>query len=206
MVMATHPDADHITGLIEVINRYQISHLVINSYGKQTALFDEFKQVVEKEGAEVYFPKKGDILQVGPVRMAVLWPETQEKVLGATTVEKEANEVSVVFQLSYGQFDALFPGDISSEIESQLELSDIEVLKVPHHGSKYSTSEEFLEKTDPELAVISVGKNSFGHPTTEVLQRLKARAIEFLRTDQAGEVEIATNGKNWIKKTQPAIF
>jgi competence protein ComEC len=180
MVVATHPDADHLTGLIEVINRYQISHLVINSYGKQTVLFDEFKQAVENEGAKVHFPQKGDVLRIGPAEMAVLWPETQAKVLGATTIEREINEVSVVFLLSYGQFDALFPGDISSKVESQLILNDIEVLKVPHHGSKYSTSQEFLEKTDPKLAIISGGQNRFGHPTDEVLDRLKAPEREEL--------------------------
>jgi len=81
-------------------------------------------------------------------------------------------------------------------VEGLLELGDIEVLKVPHHGSKYSTSEEFLKKTTPELAVISVGKNSFGHPTEEVIGRLKDQAIKLLRTDQ-DRVEIVADGEEW---------
>jgi len=197
MVIASHPDADHIAGLIDVLKRYQVKTLIINSFGKETALFDQFKQSVEAEGALVYFPKKGDRFRAGGLEMTVLWPESQDRVLGATTLEKGANEVSIVFQLSYGRFDALFPGDISTKIEDQLELEDIEVLKVPHHGSKFSTGQEFLAEIKPELAVISVGRNRFGHPTEEVIERLEQESIKLLRTDQESKIEVVTDGKSW---------
>ncbi|MFC1727448.1 ComEC/Rec2 family competence protein [Patescibacteria group bacterium] len=197
MVINSHPDSDHLSGLIDVIERYRVRYFILNSVGKDSEVFREFQQLVEAEGARVYFPQKGDRLKVGLAELAILWPLSQQKVLGATTLEREINETSIVFQLTYGQFDALFPGDISSEIESQLDLTDIEVLKVPHHGSKYSTSQEFLEKIDPELAVISVGKNSFGHPTEEVLKRLSDQVDKILRTDQEGEIEIVTDGEGW---------
>jgi competence protein ComEC len=197
MLVATHPDADHITGLIDVIERYDVRYLLVNSLGKDSGVFEEFKQAVLSEGTAVYFPKKGDVIKLKEVELAVIWPPSQERVLGATNVEREANETSTVIKLSYGDFDALFPGDIGSQTEAQLELSDIEVLKVPHHGSKYSTSLEFLEKTTPELAIISVGKNSFGHPTREVIERLSDQAIKLLRTDLEGEIELVTDGKTW---------
>ncbi len=197
MVVATHPDADHITGLIDVVKRYSVEQFVLNSVGKDSGVFREFRRVVEEEGVGVYFPEKGDQIKFGSLNLAVLWPLTQEKVLGATMMEKEVNETSVVLQLSLGEFNVLLTGDISSPTEAQLDLSDVEVLKVAHHGSKFSTSEEFLKKVQPELAVISVGKNSFGHPTKEVLGRLEALGITFLRTDQEGEIEVVSNGRKW---------
>lgn len=200
MVIATHPDADHLTGLIDVIERYDIQQFVINSRAKDSGVFREFQRVIGEERVPVFFPKKGDRIKLGDLSMTVLWPESQEKVLGATTVDKEANETSTVVQLSFGSFDVLLPGDISSKIENQLQLEDIEVLKVAHHGSKFSTSEEFLDQIQPELAIISVGRNSFGHPTQEVLERLKDRSIKCLRTDQEGTVEIISDGGSWELK------
>ena len=126
----------------------------------------------------------------------ISWPQHQEKVLGINT-EGEVNDTSLVFELDYGQFEALLTGDISTKVESQLDLDDIEILKVAHHGSKYSTSEEFLEKSRPELAIISVGKNSFGHPTREVIEKLNQAGGELLRTDQEGEIEVVSNGETW---------
>ncbi len=200
MVVATHPDADHITGLIDVIERYNVDHFVLNSLGKDSAVFQEFKSAVVNGSREVYFPEEGDEIKIGSLELVVLWPQAQEKVLGASITEKEVNETSIVLQLSYGSFDALLPGDISSEVENLLDLStsqEIELLKVAHHGSKYSTSAEFLEKISPELAIISVGKNPWGHPTEEVLGRLRSLDTKILRTDQEGEIEIVVNEKGW---------
>ncbi len=222
MVIATHPEADHITGLIDVINRYNVSQFVVNSAGKETGVFREFKEAVLDEEAPIYFPKAGDKLKIGSLELATLWPRehlggaentsevnrsrSQEntsevskaaQILGATTVEHDVNETSIVLRLSYGSFDALFPGDISTKTEALLDLSETEVLKVAHHGSKYSTSENFLEQTMPELAVISVGKNPWGHPTEEVIERISELGISLLRTDQEGEIEIISDGKGW---------
>lgn len=197
IVVATHPDADHLTGLIDVIERYVVKQFVLNSVGKGSAVYREFEAAVSEEEAGVYFPQRGDKISLKSMKLAVLWPKSQEKVLGVTTMEKEANETSVVLQFSYGNFDVLLPGDISTEIESLLDLEDVEVLKVAHHGSKYSTSEDFLKETKPELAVISVGKNSFGHPTEEVLKRLEQLGVEVLRTDVDQEIEVVSNGKTW---------
>lgn len=197
MVFATHPESDHITGLIDVIERYNVKQFVVNSLGKNSATFKKFQEEVLAEGAKVYFPKAGDEIKLGSIQLTILWPLFQEKVLGATTIEREVNDTSVVFKLSFGNFDALFTGDISSKVEPQLELSDIEVLKVSHHGSKYSTSNEFLKKIQPELAIISVGKNPFGHPTNEVIKRIRELGIGILRTDEQGEIEVVSDGKNW---------
>jgi len=200
MVIATHPEADHISGLVDVMERYDVRQFVINSFGKETAVFQEFQGLVLAEKSNIYFPKEGDRVNLGPLKLSVLWPQFQDKILGATTVEKETNDSSIVLKLSFGNFDVLLTGDISTKIESQLDLTDIEVLKVAHHGSKYSTGEDFLNQAEPELAVISVGKNSFGHPTEEVIEKLSNLEIKILRTDQEGEIEIISDGKSWRKK------
>lgn len=200
MVVATHPEADHITGLIDVIERYNVEQFVVNSVGKDSNVFKEFQKAVLDEGGDIYFLKQGDEIKLEALKMIVLWPQSQEKVLGVTTANEGVNETSITLQLSYGDFDALFTGDISSETEALLELTDTEVLKVAHHGSKYSTSEEFLKQTTPELAVISVGKNRFGHPTEEVLGRLSELGVKILRTDEKGEVEVVSDGKSWYNQ------
>ena len=214
MVVLTHPDADHLTGLIDVIERYSVSQFVVNSLAKDTAGFWQFREAVLAEGTPVFSPQAGETIKFGDARFQVLWPQqrygeslvwqpeiSQEKVLGAAVgPQKEINDTSIVLKLTFGHFDVLLPGDISTKIETQLSLEKIEVLKVAHHGSKFSTDEAFLAKVKPELAVISVGHNRFGHPTQEVLDRLTAVGAKILRTDQAGEIEIVSDGKSWYTK------
>ena len=213
MVILTHPEADHFSGLIDVIKRYNVKQFVVNSIiPESTGLpsealpaggaklgFWEFYQVVLDEKVNIYSPQAGDRLKIGPIELLVLWPKeklgNQELWLG------KLNETSIVLQLSFGNFDTLLTGDIDFDVEKQVNLSrqrgEIEVLKIAHHGSKYSTGEEFLKKIKPQLAVISVGKNSFGHPTKEVIEKLRDLDIKILRTDQEGEIRVVSDGKNW---------
>ncbi|MEK7513448.1 MAG: hypothetical protein AAB580_00990 [Patescibacteria group bacterium] len=114
----------------------------------------------------------------------------------------DKNADARVWQGSFGNFDWLLTADIGVAEEKQLlaELGPVEVLKVAHHGSKYSSTAEFLARIKPGLAVISVGKNHYGHPTKEVLDRLQAIGARILRTDQAGEVVVVSDGKKWYVK------
>jgi len=120
--------------------------------------------------------------------------------LAKATFPDELNDTSIVLQLSFGQSQALLTGDITEKVESQLDLGKVEVLKVAHHGSKFSTSEEFLSKIKPKLAIISVGENRFGHPAQETLERLSKAGIKVLRTDQEGNIEIVSNGWGWYNQ------
>ena len=212
MVILTHPEADHFSGLIDVIKRYNVKQFVSNSLVNDLAGFWEFYQVVLDEKVNIYSPQAGDQLKIGPIELLVLWPKEKlgdnrlwlrdaPSVLGTATYPGKINETSIVLQLSFGNFDTLLTGDIDFDAEKQVNLSrqrgEIEVLKIAHHGSKYSTGEEFLKKIKPQLAVISVGKNSFGHPTKEVIEKLRDLDIKILRTDQEGEIKIVSDGKNW---------
>ena len=213
MVVLTHPQADHLTGLISVLERYNVGHFVINNIVNDTERFWRFREALIEEGTEIYNPKVGDKIKIANMSFTVLWPqeklgnplvwkrEASEKVLGASAYSGNFNETSVVLQFSFGKFCALLTGDIGQATESQLDrVQPCQVLKLAHHGSKYSTSTEFLKKIQPDLAVISVGKNSFGHPSQEALERLASADAKILRTDQNSEIEIVSDGKRWRVK------
>ena len=210
LIILTHPDNDHIGGLPDVIKGYNVTQLLSHGLIKDSAIFWTFREEVLEKGIPVYPPKAGDKIQLGEIVFEVLFPQerlggelvwqkqTGTQVLGAYTYPDKSNETSIVTLLSLEDFDVLLTGDISSQIEKVIETEkDIEILKIAHHGSKYSSSEEFLERIDPDLAVISVGKNSYGHPTKEVLERLSQQAIKLLRTDLDGEIELVSDGKSW---------
>jgi len=221
MVILTHPQADHFTGLIDVSERYKVKQFVVNSIVNDSAGFWQFHQAVLEEEAKIYSPQAGDRIRLGAIQFLVLWPKEKlgselvwqsphlrgepgsipehlgGETLGAATYSGDLNETSIVLKLSFGTFDALLTGDIGTQTENQIDLSDVEVLKVAHHGSKYSTSEEFLQQIQPEMAIISVGKNRFGHPTEEVIERISELEIKLLRTDQVGEIEVVSDGKEW---------
>jgi competence protein ComEC len=193
VVMLTHPEEDHFGGLIDVIKRYNVNYFVVNSLEKKSTSFEAFYRLVLGRKSSVYSPKAGEKIKIGALELLILWPREKLYVT-------ELNDNSIVLKLAFGHFSALLPGDLSTKFENQLDLTPVEVLKVAHHGSQYSTSEEFLEKVKPILAVISVGKNSFGHPSPEVIDRLNNLAVNVLRTDQNGEIEIVSNGQAWYTK------
>ncbi|MCX6816268.1 MAG: MBL fold metallo-hydrolase [Candidatus Beckwithbacteria bacterium] len=141
-------------------------------------------QVSEITGLQV-----GDELTVGEIKLRLL----------AGIQGSDKNTEGLVFLGSFGEFDWLLTADITEKEETGLldKLKEVTVLKVAHHGSKYSSSQEFLETIKPQLAVISVGKNSYGHPTPEVLQRLGDIGAEIRRTDKNGQIVIVSDGRSW---------
>jgi len=214
MVISTHPDNDHLAGLIPVIERYSVTQFVSNSLVVDKAVFWEARKKILEKNIPVYSPKMGDKLKVGQLSFEVFWPGEKQgnelvweksddpQVLGIDVFIGKTNELSVVTKLSYSDFDVLLTGDIEAGQEEEIEddVGKIEVLKIAHHGSKYSSAQTFLEKISPELAVISVGRNSYGHPTPEVLERLKNLGTAIKRTDLDGEVEVVSDGESWYTR------
>ena len=196
IVVLTHPEEDHFGGLIDVFKRYNVRYFVSNGLIKSSASFKELEQSRRSKKVLPLTVKTGDKIKIGSLQFLFLWPEKDY------LKTDDFNDSSVVLKLVYGDFEALFAGDISEKVEKLLDLptGGVEILKVAHHGSKFSTSEEFLRKIKPKLAIISVGKNRFGHPTPEVLERLNQAGIRVLRTDQQGEIEIVSNGWKWYTK------
>ena len=194
LLILTHPDADHITGLIEVLNYYQVGHILTSGLKKDTTVYQRWRNLIEERNIPLTIAQTGQrvILQEGIV-LKVLWPK-QSLI---KSLSKNTNNVSIVGQLVYGQTEFLLTGDIEKEIEQRLLNQDwdltSDILKVPHHGSKTSSGYNFIKAVNPQIAVISVGLNNrYKHPHAAVLERLKNLLI--YRTDENGDIRIITDG------------
>ncbi|MFH1561558.1 MAG: MBL fold metallo-hydrolase [Patescibacteria group bacterium] len=220
LVINTHPDEDHFGGLTEIVDRYRVGLFAYNGFDNpESKPFQELKNNLFESKVCSRKLVAGDVFRVGEIRFDSLSPrangESGQKALpkeffsGKGNCQKpnfeisdqDSNDLSLVLQVSFGQFKTLLTGDAPVEIEQLLvwrkQLVPVEVLKLGHHGSKTSTSEEILTASRPQLAVISVGENSFGHPTKEVLERLEKFNLKYLRTDQKGDIEIVSDGTGW---------
>jgi len=193
LIILSHPESDHMTGLLSVLENYQVDNILWTGIEKEGEKFETWKRMISEEGANIYYANRGDEIIMNDVVLEIISPE--ESLKGKEF--KESNNTAVVAKLLYGDSSFLFTGDISSKIEKLLSDIDIDVLKVAHHGSKYSTSSDFLEKVTPLIAVIQVGKNSYGHPTEEVLTRLLNSGIKVLRNDTNGSIKIVSDGINY---------
>jgi len=188
LIIATHPDKDHIGGLVEVARNYKIGKVLATAAEKDTAIFREWKEVINYNKIETLEVARGDKINFGNAELKVLNPPAR-----INPKVGEANSGSVVTRLDFGENSFLFTGDIESEAESKLaevaEDLDIDYLKVAHHGSKHSTSSEFLKAATPKEAIISAGKNnSYGHPHSETLARLEEQEVKVRRTDETGDI------------------
>jgi len=203
LVVLTHPDADHISGLVSVLERYTVLHFVTSETSKSTGIYKKFLQQLQKNNLALkYVYSKDKIDFTDGVVSEVIWPTVEVINSSKPINESKVNEFSVIQVITFGNFKALLTGDAGAIVEDQIakDAGDIDILKVPHHGSKTAMTDYFLSATKPELAVISVGaKNSYGHPTQITLGLLENHNAKILRTDKNGEVEITTDGKNyWV--------
>jgi competence protein ComEC len=188
LVIATHPDRDHIAGLVEVVRNYKIDKVLLTGAEKDTEVYKAWQDVLSYNKVEILEVWRGAEVKFDDVHIKILNPAGK---ISADT--GDSNNSSIVARLDYGSSSFLFTGDIESTAEKEIlesgENIDVDVLKIAHHGSKYSSSETFLEAASPEAAIISVSKNnSYGHPTKEVLEALGKRNIEVLRTDERGDI------------------
>lgn len=198
-IVATHPDADHIGGLIDVAMRYEVGAYVSPGIEKPTITAQRIEEVVDEERTPRYIARRGMRLDLGGGAVLDVLSPDGEALLYA---DKDSNEGSVVMLLSYASSTVLFMADASSKIEARLvtlygEALDADILKVGHHGSRFSTSADFLRATSPDVAVVSVGRNSYGHPTLQVLSRLAAQNVQTLRTDEEGTIVFTSRGGEW---------
>jgi len=202
IVVLTHPQKDHMQGLTTVLGRYSTDYFVRSDIANSTDGYATLMDVVRRRGIKQKFVTTGETVAIGSTTLSVLWPSGDQiaNVLGATT--SNLNDGSVVFALRYGSFDALFPGDADIRVESgwrNLQLADgtLEVLKFPHHGSKTGMTENFLQTLRPKLSVISVGKNTYGHPNEATLAILAKLGVPVKRTDKEGDIEVISDGRGW---------
>lgn len=213
LVILTHPHADHVTGLVEVLKKYKIGQIIENYTPYATAVYAEWNK--EKSLIPVTQARGGQAIDLGGgAKLTILLPfdpeADDEKAL------KNPHDATVVSRLNYGDEGVLFMGDAEAKMEYKLLAQpqfgqsqtgvglagdaslSAQFLKVGHHGSKTSTTENFLKVIRPALAFIEVGKkNKYGHPHQQVLERLENHGIKYYRTDVDGAVELILDGQNY---------
>lgn len=197
LVVLTHPDRDHLAGLLSVLDRYAVKAVLATGARRETADFHLWEEKLRARHVPVTIVKAGLWADVASgMRLLAFAPERD--VSGATL--EKTNNTGIVLKLIYGHTSYLFTADIEEPVEDSLLRSrlnlDADVLKVAHHGSKTSSSENFLDAVSPRMAVISVGRrNTYGHPHRVVLGRLRERGIKLFRTDLDGDVEFVSDGQ-----------
>ena len=197
LVVLTHPDADHMIGLLALSERYRIEQVLETQLAQDDDAWNYARGTTQSERIVA---AQGMTLRAGDVILTVLSPTE-----GGEALKPGDNATSLVLRLDYSNASALLTGDAPQEVEAEMLMTgqpvDADILKVGHHGSNGSSSEAFIAAVAPEYAVIQVGAdNSYGHPASAVLDRL--HGIEVLRTDLNGRVEAISDGMTWQVKTQ----
>lgn len=187
-VVGTHAHEDHIGGMDDIIKNFKIDNFYMPDAITTTKTFEDVLDALEETNV---------IFQTPKVNQTFNLQDTTITTLSVTADEKNLNDTSIVLKVKHGTNTFLFMGDASTKIEKNLLNKDIksDVLKVGHHGSRYSTSLEFLKKVSPEYAVISLGENNtYKHPHEEILKRLEEQNIQIYRTDKQGTILAKSNG------------
>lgn len=207
--IVTHSDDDHISGLVQLLSgsRISVGTMLLPGISREDEAYQELERLARDKGIKISYCNTGDILEDGKLTLYCLHP-------GVNYIPSSTNSYSTVFGVTYEEFDMLLTGDLQKDGEEQVvnlmsdknslwevakPPSDYEVLKVSHHGSKNSTTKEFLAAIDPEIAVISCGEDNFyGHPHRELLDRLEQAGCDIRITYRTGAVTIQTDGQKLL--------
>lgn len=204
IIIATHADIDHITGLVEVLRRYEVKSVLDNGLIGYTPAYYQWQRAMsEKNISRISVDAPDELVIEDDIILYLLWPD-QDVV---TDEDADRNFASVVAKLVYNNASFLFTGDATIETEEMLLKagSDIsaDVLKAGHHGSKYSSSIEFINAVKPVYGIISSGKdNTFDHPSLRALKNLEVVGAQSLRTDQDGDILFITHGERLEMRTE----
>lgn len=175
-LVGTHPHEDHIGGLDNVIKNFEIGSIYMPNVPATTKTYEDVLKAVASKKLKITTPNVGDIFYVGDAKC---------EVMAVGDNKKEFNECSIVIKMDFNGVSYLFTGDANDVVESSRSWPEIDILKVGHHGSRTSTTTEFLNQIKPKIALISVGKdNKYGHPTEDALSRLTNIGSKIYRTDE----------------------
>lgn len=203
MLVLTHPHADHVDGLIEVLKKYKVSKIIENNINFKSADYDEWNKLTS--GMDITEAKAGQEANLGDgITLNILYPyqSGSGNVVITSKNSSKVHDYMVVSRLDYGTESVVFTGDMEAKVEDKLihdgaKLS-AQFLKVGHHGSTTSTSDEFLNAVKPEVAFIEVGANNvYKFPNPTIVQRLENHGIKYYRTDIDGTVELSLDGQNY---------
>lgn len=197
LIILTHPDFDHLIGLIEVLKNYKVANILWTGIEFNNNAYEDWLKIIAEEEAKIIIARAGQRIKAGEVILEIVYPF--ENLKGKRI--KDTNNSSIVSRLVFKEVSFLFLGDIYKSAEKEIadknENLDSDVLKISHHGSKSSSDEEFIRRVSPEIGLISVGKdNNYGHPHQEVLEIMEKYDIKILRTDLDGDIKIFSDGEN----------
>lgn len=192
-LIGTHPHADHIGGMDDVINAFSIGKIIMPKVCHTTKTFEDVIEAIKQKGLKITTPRVGDTYTLGESEFTILAPNSSDY--------ENLNNYSIISRLAFGNNSFIFTGDAEEISESETLANGYtlksDLLKVGHHGSNTSTSQEFLDAVSPKYAVIQVGKdNRYGHPTEDILSRLYRANIEVYRNDMDGDIVVKSDGDN----------
>ncbi|MFH1291738.1 MAG: MBL fold metallo-hydrolase [bacterium] len=198
-LLITHFDLDHYGGCIDVLKRYKVENIITNGGNKPADKYWQAWDMSRKnEQSNEIIISQISTWEIADSKLEFLWPDLDDES-NTPSLKKDSNNQSIVFRLVHSSTTILFTGDMEEKVEKILVESycsstcpalESKILKAGHHGSGSSSSEGFLRSVSPQKAIISTGKNSFGHPSLRVLRKLERQSIEILRTDELGDIII----------------
>lgn len=192
IVVATHPDADHIGGLIPVLDNMTIEQFYDSGKVHTSQTFEEMLTRIDEKNISYHVPKIGDDIEFDK--------DVNVKVLNANDQATDNNDASIVLKMTYGNVSFLLTGDAGVALEKEMLQYDVKatVLKAGHHGSNTSSSEEFIQAVKPEVTILSYGEdNKYGHPHAEIVDRLQAIGSKIYATADLGTITVSTDGVNY---------
>ena len=198
LMILTHPHADHMEGLVDVLKRYEVEQILYSGVEYKSATYDEWQKLIVSKNIPTKIAQAGQTIKLGEARINILFPDHDME--GETI--KDLNNSSVVGRVIFGQSAFMLTGDAEQEVEKSLlnkyssDMLKSNVFKAGHHGSDTSNTSDFLAAVSPETAVISVGEdNKYKHPVESTLQTFAGLDVKMFRTDQDGDVECWTDGE-----------
>lgn len=182
-VIGTHPHEDHIGGLDDVINNIEVDKIYLPKIQTNTKTYEDVLQAIQNKNQKISSFNKGDKFTIGDANLEVM----TESILDKNNLNLSSN----IIRMEFNGTSFLFTGDAETENEKTITWTQTDILKVGHHGSTTSTSQNFLNQIKPKYAIILVGKdNDYGHPNEKILERLENAKVEIFRTDESGTIEV----------------
>ena len=199
--MASHFDEDNSQGFVFLLKNMKVKNVIISEQYKTSSIYEQFKQICKKQNIQIIYVRSGDEIRIKDLAFKILHPKSKENQIS----ENPLNNNAIVCMVKYKNRRILFTGDIEKVAENEMvkEYTNglkADILKVGHHGSKTSTTKEFLDLINPSVALIGVGQNNkFGHPNEDVIKRLEEKNIQIYRTDEMGEISVVIDKNGKIK-------
>ena len=200
-IMVSHFDEDHSQGFVFLLKNMKVKSVIISEQYKTSSIYEQFKQICKKQNIQIIYVRSGDEIRIKDLAFKILHPKSKENQIS----ENPLNNNAIVCMVKYKNRRILFTGDIEKVAENEMvkEYTNglkADILKVGHHGSKTSTTKEFLDFINPSVALIGVGQNNkFGHPNEDVIKRLEEKNIQIYRTDEMGEISVIIDKNGKIK-------